>query len=280
MLVHTFTIKPAQRIVSIVFLLSVSIFFTSAPSVRCVFAATETNSNTSTHGVTAEVIPSDARPGDIVELRIEMNRETWGRFEFKKPNHPQMRTIAEEKIPVSYQGQLYKQRHSLFLQPVSSGEIEIEATELTISTAAGEETVELPALALSVRSFDSPALSDSPLPLPPDEADAQSGSVLSLLFWMGVSFSVLGVWSFIFFGMRNGKSQLARSDMSKNSLRSNEIIERLRTGVVPKDDLENLLQDPNLSISAELRSAIEQAVYSTQIKPSDLALLLQEELHA
>ena len=242
--------------------------------------ATGADRSISTHGVTATILPDNARPGDIVELRIEMNRETWGRFILKKLNHPQLRTIAEEKIPVSYQGQLYKQRHSLFLQPVSSGEIKIGTTTVTISTATGEETVELPALDLSVRPFDSPALSDLPLPLPPDEAVAQSGSMFSLLFWMSVAFAVLGIWSLVFFGMRNRELQPVRSDSSKEFSHVGGLIQRLRSGVVGKDDLENLLHDSNLSISAELRSKMEQAVYSEQFEPADLATLLQEELIA
>lgn len=241
-------------------------------------SATGTEDVTSPHGISASIVPNNARPGDVVEFRVEMNRDTWGRFELERPNHPRMRTIAEEKIPVSYQGQLYKQRHSVFLQPVSSGDIRIGATSITLSTAGGEQTVELPTLALRVQPFDSPALSDLPLPLPPGETAFQSPSIFSLLFWAGVALAVLGVWSFVFFGLQNRPLQSVRTESPNDFSETSDIVERLQSGVVAKDELENLLHDSSFSLSAELRSKIEQAVYSEQIELSELAILFQKEL--
>ena len=275
---HNPATKATDRISVIVVLLSAAVFCATAASAEFASAAPETANDIPAHGISAVVIPRDARPGDVVELRIEMSRESWGRFEFGKLGHSKLLTIAEEKVPVSYKNRRYKQRHSLFLQPVSSGVVEISATSVNLSTADGEETVGLPALRLNVIPFDGPALSDSALPLPPDEVAAQPPSLFSALFWIGVAFLVLGIWSLVFFGMRNQKTQSVRADSTKEFTQVDIIIASLTSGVVPKDELEDLLQDSRLSFSTELRNKIEQAVYSVQVEPAKLASCLQREL--
>lgn len=253
-------------------------FCASAWSVERSSTVSGTVGDISIHGISVAVLPTDARPGDVVELRIEMSRDSWGRFELGKLIHPQMRIISHERIPVTYRNRGYHQRHSVFFQPMSSGIFEIGETSVNLSTSGGEEIVELPKLKLNVIPFDALALSNSPLALPPDEVVVQSSSMVSAIFWAGFACSVLGLWSLVFFGMRNRKFQSVRVDSSGESTRSNGIIENLRAGIVPKRELENLLHDSNFSISAELRNKIEQAVYSLQFEPNELADVLREEL--
>ena len=236
------------------------------------------NRGITNHGITATIIPEAANPGDIVEFRVEMNRKTWARFAMDKPAHPQMRIIAQEQIPVSYQGQLYRQRYSFFLQPVSSGDVEIGATSVTVSTANGQDTILLPAQSLHVRPFDGAVLSDSPLPLPPEEVASESNAIFALLFWLGVAVLVLAVWSLVFFGMRYRKHHSVESASLGQSSWLSEVVESLSAGVVPAQDLETLLHDSDVSISGPLRENIEAAVYSTQVNPADLATRLREEL--
>ncbi len=234
-------------------------------------------------GISAAVLPSEARPGDVVELRIVMSRESWGRFDVREIGHPNVRTVARVVAPVAYQDQKYTQRYSLFLQPVCSGKIELGPVPVDLTTADGQQTVDLTMLDLNVIPFGGPALSDAPLALPPGETESESSSMFSQLFWGGVACSVLGIWTFVFFGMRRQNARSQSAGLSPDDISHGETVQRLRAGVVPKDELSKLLQNSSVTISDHLRNKIEQAVYSSQVQVSELAALaelLQEELRS
>ena len=207
-----------------------------------------------------------------------MSRETWGRFEFQMPDHPQLRFLAQEKIPVSYNDRRYQQRHSVMLQPVSSGEIAISGATVTVSTTDGEETIELPVLNLKVKAFGDVVISDAPLPLPSAETQTPTNALPWWLYFVIGAAVVLLLALFRF--LRNRKPASSPVRLGQELSQTAHIVDQLRSGGIPKHDLEAMLHDPSTSISAELRSKIEEAVYSVQTDPSDLAMLLQKELPA
>ncbi len=246
------------------------------------FATTGPENGNSNFGISAVIVPAEARPGDIVELRVEMSRTSWGRFHLQLPNHPQLRLLAEEKIPIFYAQGIFRQQQTLLLQPVSSGKIVIAGMTATISTADGNQTIELPDLTLNVQAFQDVTLSNAPLPMPPDELETPT-SVLPWCFGLAIGAVVVSLLRL--FGFLRVRKRASQPEQSvQDSSRRSRLVDQLRSGIIfSKHDMEQLLNDPNISVSPELRSKIQQAVYSApsaQNMPAGLARLLQEELSA
>lgn len=276
-----------RRCAMVSFAITLIVFLSVFLSVGAAFATTGQENGNSNFGISAVVVPAEARPGDIVELRVEMRRASWGRFHLQMPNHPQLRLLAEEKIPVSYAQGIFRQQQTLLLQPVSSGDIVIAGMTATVSTADGNQTIELPDQTLNVQAFQDVTLSNAPLPMPPDELETQTSA---LPWWFGLAICAIGavvVSLLSLFGFLRVRKRASQSEQSvQDSLRKSCLVDQLRSGIISKHDMEQLLNDPNISVSPELRSKIQQAVYSApsgqnaQNTPADLASLLQKELSA
>ncbi|MFG0256105.1 MAG: hypothetical protein ACF787_13585, partial [Rhodopirellula sp. JB053] len=151
-------------------------------------AADEKDGAGATHGIVASFHPEQARPGDVVEFRVEMIREEWGQFELHVPSHSELHSIAVEKVPVEIDGDRYRQRESLFFQPVASGTMVIGDAFVSMTTTGGVEEMQLPELRLEVLPFKTAGLSSTPEPFPPGE----DGEVRSAQF-AGTVAAVLGI---------------------------------------------------------------------------------------
>ncbi|MCM2372059.1 hypothetical protein [Aporhodopirellula aestuarii] len=227
------------------------------------------------HGITARFIPARANPGEIVELRVEMNRKQWGSFELQVPSQPTLHSIAVERVPLEYANGQYHQRESLFFQPVSSGTHTIGDARVMLSTADGPHEVELPELSLEVSPFDASEISDAPEPLPPEDTNRLESSpeawgfallaVLCLLVFIGGQLS-----------RRRRPEPIAASATPK--FQPTELIQELQSGSIPKDALERLLNDPDCPVSQETRVEVERAVYANDVQAAQLVARLQKEL--
>ena len=61
----------------------------------------------------ARSCPAQVRPGELFELRVEMERADYARFELQVPPHGSLHRVAVESVPVRLEGGRYRQRETL-----------------------------------------------------------------------------------------------------------------------------------------------------------------------
>ncbi|EMI55496.1 hypothetical protein [Rhodopirellula sallentina] len=227
------------------------------------------------HGIVASFHPEQARPGDVVEFRVEMIRDEWGQFELHVPSHSELHSIAVEKVPVEIDGDRYRQRESLLFQPVASGTMIVGDAFVSLTTTSGVEEMQLPELRLEVLPFEKAGLSSTPEPFPLDE----EGETRSTQF-AGTVAAVLGVVAvaLFFWLIRQNHRSIAVVESMPDESSPEEQIERLRSGEMTQCELESLLHDSNFELSSQTRSAIERSLYAKNRAAADLAAMIEAEV--
>ncbi|MBB3205384.1 hypothetical protein FHS27_001184 [Rhodopirellula rubra] len=210
-------------------------------------------------GITARFHPEHAHPGEAVELRVEMNRTRWGQFELHVPSHSELHSIAIERVPVEFSKGQYRQRESLLFQPVASGTTVIEDASVSLTTAEGTQQIELPALQLEVAPFGETDLQNTPEPLPAEQPDAKQSPRFAATVAAVLSLLALLILGGLLIGKR-APEETVQTDAPR--LQTDGIIRDLKSGTIPRDDLERLLHDPQHQLSHETRSTIERTLYA------------------
>ena len=246
---------------------------TSSPSLK-----SDHDDGLSEHGITARFLATDAKPGEIVELRVEMIRKTWGKFELQIPSHPKLHLIAVQKVPIEYSGDLYRQRESILFQPISSGVLQLNEMQVALSLPTGVENIDLPPLELTVSPYAEHELSDTPELLPTTLGATSGGSKVAIIvIVLAVSLTLLAIG--IARRFRNKETQPASEPESRMTDIRRTIAE-LQNGRIQRDELEKILLNAGPSMSASLRDSLEQAIYSNHGQAERIADLMQKELSA
>ncbi|EMI20028.1 hypothetical protein RMSM_03041 [Rhodopirellula maiorica SM1] len=226
-------------------------------------------------GITVRFVPDHAGPGDVVQLRAEMDRDTWGQFELHVPANPDMHAITVEELPLQYKNGRYQQQQSLVFQPKRSGSLRISGATIDVVSSRGRQTVTVPDLTLAIKPFESTDTATTPVPLPSPEPvrSPQSPSRLAVPLCIGLVLAIA-----IFLVSRNYRNQTrATSQPTTQPPPSDDLVDLLKSGQTSRQDLEQLLNDPNFVVSATEREVIERAVYAENCDTTQLANLLQQQ---
>jgi hypothetical protein len=225
-------------------------------------------------GVSARFDPALVHPGDICELVVEMDRDTFGRFELQVPAHPKLHLVSVERVPVSLANGRYRQRQSYQLQPLSSGEMAVNEVQVQLTDSAGTQTFLLPEVTLQVLPFEAVDVSDSP-ELLPESINDRAGTSLTIGYVMAGVIGILLIAVTILCRLRRCKSDLKIDQIWDPA---QDVVQKLQLGVIATDSMEQLLTQRGSTLSPELRGEIEEAVYGNRCQPAALLTLMREEL--
>ena len=225
-------------------------------------------------GISARFEPPQVRPGDVCALMVEMDRDTFGQFELHVPAHSQLHLVSVERVPVALVNGRYRQRQSLQLQPLSSGEMAINEAQVQLTDTNGTQTILLPVVTLQVLPFETADVSDAPESLP-GTIDGRAATSLAIGYGVAIVIGVLLIAVAIFCKLRLRTSNSEAHQILDPAL---DAVEELQSGTVPKHSLEQLLGQRGSTLSPELRCEIEEAVYGERCQPAALLALLRKEL--
>lgn len=200
--------------------------------------------------------PRSCRLGDIVTLQAQMQTAAYAKFSLKIPKHDALYLVAQNELPITYHQGVYLQQSIWTFQPTQPGQIELNGilAQIQIGSQTMEQTLNAPLLV--VEAYTEPV--DSMTPLLLDEA-SESPTVASKPIWsILVAIAVLWLAGIIWRATRKSETNLTNSP-SPRSLAELQIA--LRADQVPQALIEALLIDPELELSARMRSALERAAY-------------------
>ncbi len=223
-------------------------------------------------GIVARLIPNQVKPGELFELRVEMDRSDFATFVLEIPEQSQMRRVAVEAGPARLIEGRYLQSESWILQARSSGNIRIEGATALLRFRDHEEVVALPVLELEVLPYGQEDVSSDPIAFP--QAESEEGSS-----WIGVVVAVLLVLLFIgFLWYRKGSAGKKLESVVARDTRLDELMTQLNAGRIDTACLETLFHERGSQWSDELREAVERILYSGGGDASKLATLLSREV--
>lgn len=224
-------------------------------------------------GVVAEIFPEQVRPGDLIELRVEMDRGDYAQFELQVPAHDKLHRVAVESVPVRHDGDRYRQRESWLLQADSSGEIVIDGATVTLETGQGSVTVKLPPLQVEVLPYA--RQDEDPQPVGFPAAEGTGTDRWAPRWWWIAPVLALGL-GFVFWSTRSKSPAPEAGDRHASPLEA--VLEELEAGRVDSPALGRLMEAQAADWPPELREAVAEAVYSERLEVGRLAALLREEV--
>jgi hypothetical protein len=223
------------------------------------------------HGIELRLVPGSYQPGDVVEIQAEMRRADYAEFQLHVPTHPQLHFVAHTREPLRYKEGEYLQRSVLLLQPMSAGAFKLDA--ITASLSQGEQATEvpLPSLEFFVNSYE--ATDDSkelePLPMHSFVPPGASG-------FLGLVVLLLGVLGLVIWLLKRGST--CQADTVVHAVDTlDDLTVLLERGDSPEALIERLLCRSDLSLSVELREALDAAVYANRLDAAHLLRLIREE---
>lgn len=222
-------------------------------------------------GITAEIVPSQVRPGDLFELRVVMERSEYGRFDLVVPGNGHLHRVAVEKVPVRLEDGLYRQSETWLLQADSSGEFVIDKGIAMLETKAGIAEVELGPLRVEVQAYAGSDESSEPLEFP----EAKSFPVMGKQ-WGGLVAAIIVVSSLAFWMLRSKRNGVVEQMTGKPEM--DLALGRLAIGQVDGKDLERLMLGRQWS--AESHQAMAEVVYGGQSLSDGLVDRLRKEVGA
>ncbi|TWU38219.1 hypothetical protein [Novipirellula artificiosorum] len=253
-----------QEKTALTFSFAIGVFLCLAP-----VSATATDHS----GISIRFYPSAVQPGDVSELIVQMDRQTFGEFELHVPSHPQLHLVSMQRAPVSFEDGRYRQRQILILQPLSSGKVTINEAQVEFTDSNGPQSILLPAATLDVLPFNSADLSDVPQSLPAAGHDVVS-TTMPIVYGAVLLVCILIIAVVIAYRMR---MQTSITDANPNWEPTLDAIERLQSGEIPIRLLERILVQDGYDLSPELRREIEHTVYGKRREPAALVALLRKE---
>ncbi len=228
-------------------------------------------------GLSIDFTPDTAKPGDLVMLWVEMNREDYAEFKLKVPSHPQLHLVAREQIAPAHANGQYYQGERLMLQPLSSGEITLANVAVELTETSGARTVSLPAATLTVEAFEADDEAATPEALPETTpANVLSPSIFIPLFCM-----IAG--AFVLILLVRLKMNLPVDSTISEAEGARNFDSILRAATITNEDLEALLNHEGGELSETLRSNLEIYLYAPEedeVKRQALHRRLRKELDA
>jgi hypothetical protein len=220
-------------------------------------------------GMSLNFTPDTARPGDLITLWVQMNREDYAEFDLEVPSHPQLHLVAREQIPPAHVNGQYYQGERLMLQPLSSGEITLTGVTVQLTEAAGPREVELPEITLTVQAFGSTDEEATPEVLPATAGKrGLSPSIFLPLFGM-----VVGAF-FLILLIRLRMNLPVNPEASEASAARN-FDSILRAASISNEDLEAVFNQKGSQLSEDLRSDIETYLYAPEENEAEREALHQ-----
>ena len=225
----------------------------------------------SPHGIELSVDEQDYFPGDVILIHAQMRRSDFAEFELHVPAHPQLYFVAHTVEPLQYANGEYTQNAHLLLQTMTSGTFRLESITADIKQGERLQQVDLPPFAFSVKSYDSTdASNELELLIPNTEKERSGFFALAITLLVGI-LSSIAFWKF----RRKPLSDVVEVTPYEDPL--SELRERLECDETPIDLIERLLQRSPVSLSPELRHAMEAAVYGNRLNKDALIRLLKKE---
>lgn len=215
--------------------------------------------------------PDDVLPGDIFELRVEMDREHYAQFTLDIPAQQHLHRIAVESVPVSFDDGRYHQSEKWLLQADASGSYLIEGGSVLLDTGGEVVSIPIPVLELTVAAYGKVDESIEPAELPEDSTDTDNR--IGYLFWVGSLFVSISVFVLL---MKRHSEKSAVDDSVANSLLS-LIADEIEKSEEPSDVLEKLIHDNEAGISNDLRERLIQFLYGGGGDKKSIADALRKE---
>ncbi|MEX0322444.1 MAG: hypothetical protein AB3N63_09825 [Puniceicoccaceae bacterium] len=226
---------------------------------------------TGSSGISATLVPDEVKPGDVFELRVEMDRAEYAKFSLDIPAQQHMHRIAVETVPVTFTEGRYRQSEKWLLQADASGSYVIKGGKVLLETGGDTLSVPLPELELVVIPYENADENPDPAELPEEIIDRSSR--VSYWFWVG---SLLVSISIFVMLMRRHSNKSVAGDTVENSLLF-LIADELEQSKEPPIVLEKLIHDKEVGISEDLRERLIRYIYSGSGDPKLLAEELRKE---
>lgn len=230
----------------------------------CVLAKSE-------HGITLTLSQTECYPGDLFELHAEMTRADYAEFELKLPKLAALHFVAQQQSPITYSKGIYWQNAVWIFQPLRAGSIEWIGIRAQVKQGEIENEYELPPLQLEVLSYANTEDAPTPEALPLDSEFKAAGQP-SLWLYLLLTAGGLGI---LYYALRQQSKAAISECTPKASL--TELQLSLKADIVPVALIEQLLAEPASTFSAELRMAMEAAVYKPQADPQALRTAIEKE---
>ena len=220
------------------------------------------------HGITLTLSSASVQPGDLIELRAKMRRPEYAEFVFSMPPHAQLRRVSVEAGVVQLNDGMYEQEHLWLLQAVASGDVVLDEVQAQVKQGGQVMVYALPILKLQILPYAS-------LDALKEPADLSSERVIgsadySSLIWI-ILFMIVAVA--IYYRIRKSASP-EQAEIEPDPF--GPVVEKLKQGLLPIAELENILEGLHAGASQSLRHALEDAVYARRGNAEQLAGLLEQ----
>jgi hypothetical protein len=221
--------------------------------------------------------PVVAKPGDIVKLQAHLESPTYATFSLTVPKHDSLYFVNQQVIPAQYHDGVYSQQSTWTLQTIEPGTLQIEGIEATIQQGSATRQQAVAPLTLTVESYPIAEDPATPLPLPTYELNTRSTFNRSVIWVIATGFVLLFVG--VLASRRNKETTLKPNDTSAPLV---DLESSLAAGQLPTALIESVLHHQDLTLSDELRNALEQTVYNKNHRATPEALLetLRKDLRA
>lgn len=207
-------------------------------------------------GLSVEFKPAEAKPGDLVTLWVEMNREDYAEFDLEVLFHPQLHLVAREKIPITHVNGNYYQGERLMVQPLSSGDVTLNEISVVLTESTGPRRVSLPKASLAVEPFDSDDKVSTPEPLP------QEATALGISSSVFIPLLLMVAGGFVLIFLIRLKLNIPAEPERCHNLGTQNFDSILRATTITNEDLETILYQKEADLSDELRENLKKKLYA------------------
>lgn len=213
-------------------------------------------------------------PGDLIELHAEMRRADYGEFTLHIPKHPKLHFVSHTPEPIRYQAGEYVQRAVWRFQPVTAGEFVLSPIKASLKVGAEEaEELTLAPVSIAVQSVGALDLSDEMAALPTDATvlSVRRHFALLVVILLVVIIALVLVW-----WLRRSAHRVESVPVVRD-VRLDDLVEKLEHEQPAIDLIERLLVSADVQLSADLREAMEAAVYAGRCDRAQLLQLIKTE---
>ncbi len=222
-------------------------------------------------GLTVDLVPSEAHPGDIIRMVVSRTGEDYAEFQLDVPLIERLHLIATEQSPITYQDGHYTQSETWIFQADSSGDIPLDDVRVRLRSGKGETETRLPPMVISVVPY---ADNDGdPQPLDWEEPETEPTGRLKLIVTvLGILLAGLLHAAWDYRRKHRPKPEAAQPDLRAEALSA------LDRGCLNADAVHRLYASSKADMSAELKLQIEEAIYANRGDPNALATSIRKEL--
>ncbi len=228
-------------------------------------------------GVSVEISATEhaVRPGDLVEVSVTDRSREYGSRVLREPTHAAFRTVAVQAFPVRLnENSEYEHRWKVVYQALRSGEVLLEGGFIEYPLGGDTKRSPLEAAEIDVTGFGAETDHDGVEQL---GGAALAYSERAFSAWVYAIFAIAVLITF--FGWRARSRKLDMDSEADSPLRSAvvKLQNKLKSGELPRLELERFLVDFGKDCSSRLVSEIERAVYSKNGSALELDRLIGKD---